>query len=70
MLRVYSNVEIFIYCVFHFILIDNFVNSTFAIRLPSSRDLVLRDRDCAVHNKLPHETDEHDYREIYKLYVS
>ena len=45
MLRVYSNVEIFIYCVFHFILIDNFGNSTFVIRLPSSRDLVLRDRE-------------------------
>jgi len=68
-LCVYSHVEIFIYCVFHFIPIDNFVNLVFAIRQPSSRNLVLRDRDCAVHNKIPYETDKRDYREIYRLYV-
>ena len=59
MLRVYSNVEIFIYNVFHFIPIDNFVNLVFAIRSPSCRDL-----DGAVHNKIPYEIDKHDYREM------
>ena len=69
MLHVYSNVEIFIYNVFHFILIDNFVNLVFAIRSLSCRDLVLRDRDGAVHNKIPYEIDKHDYPEINRLYV-
>ena len=68
-IELYSNVEIFIYNVFHFIPIDNFVNLGFAIRSPSCRDLVLRDRDGAVHNKIPYEIDKHDYREIYRLYV-
>ena len=69
MLRVYSNVEIFIYCVFHFIPMDNFVNLVFAIRLPSCRDVILHDRDGPLHNKIPYEIDKHDYREIYRLYV-
>ena len=69
MLHVNSNVEMFICCVFHFIPIDNFVNLVFAIRSPSCRDLVLRDRDGAVHNEIPYEIDTHDYREIYRLYV-
>ena len=69
MLRVYSNVEIFIYNIFHFIPIDNFVNLAFAIRSPSCRDLVLGDRDGAVHNKIPYEIDKHDNREMYRLYV-
>ena len=69
MLRVYSNVEIFIYCVFHFIPIDNFVNLVFAIRSPSCRDLILRDRDGPLHNKIPYEIDKHDHRVIYRLYV-
>ena len=41
--------------------IDTFVKLVFAIRWPSSRDLVLRDRDRLVYNKIPSETDKRDF---------